>query len=51
MSLYKCLFCGGKSDEIDEFREPITNEIPEISKAYIEDSDYEWLVCNDCSEK
>lgn len=54
MSLYRCLFCGWKGDDRDDFREPEKGEV-ELSGTHIEGSDYEWLVCeypdNDCSSE
>lgn len=61
MSLYRCLFCGNKGDDFDDFREPTKKDIKdsaEIDEVSVEEnletmksSDYEWLVCNDCSKE
>ncbi len=53
MSVYRCVFCGGKFD-IDDFddlhHKPTEKELIE-SETHIEGSSYEWWVCNYCNKE
>lgn len=56
MSLYRCLNCGGKSDDSDDFIYISKKQAKILAKKLIihysgwdiEGSNYEWLICNDC---
>lgn len=61
MSLYRCLFCGIDDDDESYFRTPTKKEIEINAKQdgrsvdeHIEmmnQSNYEWLVCKQCSKE
>ncbi len=55
MSFYRCLFCGHKGDDSNDFDEPTKKDIVKSAKVNecsydeqlqeMENSDYEWLLC------